>query len=347
MRLYVGKNGKKDAMVDETSLNTHILLTGLSGSGKSVRIADIIDHASKLGSTIIILDKDGTGYDIREANHISTLDDGLDVNILGKFETFSEEKRKQNIMKTAELLSSGRHFGARQQACLRKSIENAILNRYRFSNDMQAIEYFLQKEKSSVADSVLDGLWGILEGNIFRKGNGRSLKKGKVNIISFAGINHKLQVQVIEIMLSAIWNKYREQGYSGGNECLICIDEMQAISIKKESVLYEMLTEARKYGLSLLLATQTLSIFNSTEMSAVGQTAVKLFFRPQDNEMRKIARLIDPSNVVGIEKLLRNLKRGQALTVGNFEINGHHISTPLITKSECKLMEHEWGMLAN
>lgn len=346
MGLYVGKSGKRDVEIDISSLNSHIMLTGLSGSGKSVRMLDIINHASQQGRTILVFDKDGTGYDIPKSNRISAINDGLNLNFLGRIDTSSEEKRRLNLMNATDLLSAGVHFGGRQRACLRKVIEEAAKNRQKFPDDMQAISYFLQSERSSVADSVFDALWGVLEGNIFRQGNGCFLKSGNVNVISFAGMNPKLQVQVIEIMLSAIWHRFRERGCCG-KECLLCIDEMQSLSLKKETVLFELLTEARKYGLSLLLATQTLDIFNSTEQAVLGQAAVKVFFRPQENDVRKVAKMVDLSNVERTEMILRNLKKGQALTVGNLNVNGHQILSPIITKSDWGCIERECQELSN
>lgn len=64
---YVGKVvGGKSVRIGQNSPNGHILITGLSGSGKSVRIADIENHIVETGETVIAFDINGTHPDISD-----------------------------------------------------------------------------------------------------------------------------------------------------------------------------------------------------------------------------------------------------------------------------------------
>ena len=76
----------------------------------------------------------------------------------------------------------------------------------------------------------------------------------------------------------------------------IVIDEFQSLALERDSVLFQMLTEARKYGISLILATQTLSIFTKNELSVINQASTKLFFRQSITDARKIGELIEPKH---------------------------------------------------
>lgn len=57
---------------------------------------------------------------------------------------------------------------------------------------------------------------------------------------------------------------------------MLIIDEFQNY-IRKGSVLLEMMRESRKYGVSIVLATQTLEGIDSKANSAVKQAAVQMF----------------------------------------------------------------------
>lgn len=81
MLKYVGHVKGAKVQVAQESMNSHVLITGMSGSGKSVRMTDIEMEAAREEKTVIVLDKDGTHYDIPESykNVISVLADGLDL----------------------------------------------------------------------------------------------------------------------------------------------------------------------------------------------------------------------------------------------------------------------------
>lgn len=168
-------------------------------------------------------------------------------------------------------------------------------------------------------------------GNLLRP-SAKQIEPGKINIISLAGINPKTQIQLIEIILSVVWRQLRYRQFSEID--VVCIDEIQSLSLKKNSALFELLTESRKYGISLVLATQSLSVFNKKEIAALGQTAVKLYFHPSEQDIRSIAQQIDPVAYERVAMVLKNLRKGQALTVGDIEKAGHKIGGPIVTMSQ-------------
>lgn len=170
-----------------------------------------------------------------------------------------------------------------------------------------------------------------MEGNIFRKGK-KCFLEGKVNVISLKGLNPKTQKRVAEIILSVLWRKVRVAGTSS-NRFILIIDEFQNMDFHKDTAFFQMLTEARKYGISLILATQTLTIFNKKELAIINQAAVKLFFRQSNTDATTVASLIDPKHSdKWVGEILR-LKIGQAITVGEIEIGKRQIMQPIMTYS--------------
>lgn len=202
----------------------------------------------------------------------------------------------------------------------------------------------LEEQKGNSAEGVRSRLWGILNGNLLRPST-KQIESGKINIISLAGINPKTQIQLTEIILSVVWRQLRYRQFSKVD--VVCIDEIQSLSLKKNSALFELLTESRKYGISLVLATQSLSVFDKKEIAALGQTAVKLYFHPSEQDIRSIAQQIDPVAYERVAMVLKNLRKGQALTVGDIEKAGHKIGGPIVTMSQFGKEEHSKFAISN
>lgn len=333
---YVGKivNGT-EVMIGSNSPNQHIIITGISGAGKSVRISDIERHIMRAGGTVVAFDVNGTHLDIEPefCNSISAQEDGLEFEFL---DTSLVEEGKETMTNLVEYIMETicpRELrGACQLAAVRKAIAFAIENRKGFSCEMEAIAYGLSKQKGPGAMGAYNHLHPILEGNIFRKSE-KEIQENKVNVISLKGINPKTQKRIIEIILNVLWRKIRIQG-EGSERYTLMIDEFQNLDLRKDNVLFRMLTEARKYGLRLILATQTLSVFDKKELAIINQAAIKLFFQPSVTDMKAVAEFIEPGQRDKWVPYLHNLQIGQAITVGELEINSRPVGRPIVTSSD-------------
>ena len=60
------------------------------------------------------------------------------------------------------------------------------------------------------------------------------------------------------------------------NNITIVIDEFQHLLLNKKAMLVQLLTEGRKYGLDVILATQSLARFTNDTLVALNQAAVRL-----------------------------------------------------------------------
>lgn len=335
MESYVGKIvGGKDVYIGQDSPNRHIIITGISGAGKSVRIEEIESHIIEAGGTVVVFDVNGTHSDIESEcfYYISAQEDGLDVKFLDTSLVDEGKETLTNLVQyVMETICPRQLRGACQLAAVRKAIIFAIENRSRFSCDMEAIAYGLGQQEEQAAMGAYNHLCAILEGNFF-KNSDKKIQQGKVNVISLRGINPRTQKRIVEIMLNVLWRKMRIQG-DGTRKFTLILDEFQNLDFQQETVLFQMLTEARKYGLRLILATQTLTIFKKKELAVINQAAVKLFFQPCSSDVKSVAEFIEPERRDRWIGYLRNLKVGQAITVGELEANGREISQPIVTYS--------------
>lgn len=332
---YLGKISRgENVFIGKGSPNQHVIITGKSGAGKSVRIADIEQKIIEQGGTILAFDMDGTHLKISEKfyHYISAQRDGLGIKLL---DTTLVDAKKESMMNLVqyimETICPREMHGAVQLGTVRKAILFAIQNREKYASDMGAILDGLNEQEGPAAVGAYNHLCAILEGNIFRN-SAKKIEKNKINIISLQGINPKTQKRVVEIMLSVLWRKMRIEGTAKQRFALV-LDEFQNFNFQQGSVLFQMLTEIRKYGVQLILSTQTLSIFNKKELAVINQAATKLFFMQSEPDVEKVADLIEPKRKKKWTEELSHLSVGKAITTGTLEIEGRPVNHPIITSS--------------
>lgn len=332
---YVGLiAGEKEVFIGMDSPNQHVIITGKSGAGKSVRIADIERNIIEQEGTILAFDMDGTHLKISEdfCHYISAQRDGLDIKLLDTSLVESKRESLMNLIQyVMETICPKEMHGAVQLGTVRKAIQFAIQNREKYASEMEAVLNGLEEQDCPAAVGAYNHLCPILEGNIFRNST-KKIEEKKVNIISLQGINPKTQKRVVEIMLNVLWRKMRIEGTAKQRFTLV-LDEFQNFNFQHGSVLFQMLTEIRKYGVQLILSTQTLAIFNKKELAVINQAATKLFFTHDISDAKKIADLIEPKRKDKWVKELSHICVGKAVTVGNLEIEGRPVNHPIITSS--------------
>ena len=97
------------------------------------------------------------------------------------------------------------------------------------------------------------------------------------------------------------------------------LDEVQNLDHREESPLAQLLREGRKFGFSLILATQIMSNLEKDERDRLFNAAHKLFFRPADTEIKKyaeIAAIFTDEKVDAWIKKLAALKKGECYSLG-------------------------------
>ncbi|MEZ3467866.1 MAG: DUF87 domain-containing protein [Schaedlerella sp.] len=333
---YVGKIiGEKNVYVGKNSPNQHMIISGTSGAGKSIRIVEIERNIIREGGTVIAFDINGTHEKVEGEiyNYISAQRDGLNVKLLDTSLVQNGQETMTNLLEYVMTILCPRQLrGAVQQNAVREALKFAIRNQKNFSTEMEAIAEGLNVQDSTEAKGAYRHLCDILEGNIFRCSEKQIIER-RLNIISLKGINPKTQKRIIEIFLGVYWKMLRTNE-NNLKKCTLVIDEFQNLAFETNTVLFQMLTEARKYKLQLILATQTLTVFSKKQLAVINQAAVKLFFQPNVVDIRQIADFIEPGKKENWFAKLRDLKIGQAITVGELEINGHPKSQPIVTYSD-------------
>ena len=72
----------------------------------------------------------------------------------------------------------------------------------------------------------------------------------------------------------------------------VVLDEMQNLDHRSDRAIDKLLREGRKFGVGMILATQTISNFNKEQRSRLFQCAQKLFFKPAETERKEFAEIL-------------------------------------------------------
>ena len=122
--------------------------------------------------------------------------------------------------------------------------------------------------------------------------------ESRCHIIQLAGFTRDTAQLITEFSLYDLYWYYRANG-NKDNPKIIVLDEIQNLDHRLDSPLGKMLTEGRKFGISLILATQTLSNLSRDEKDRLFQASHKLFFKPADTEVRTFANILADATIHG------------------------------------------------
>ena len=138
----------------------------------------------------------------------------------------------------------------------------------------------------------------------------------ELNIFQLTSIDREMQVIITELMLWDAWYYTKKVGKKN-KPFVAVLDEAQNLSHKTNAPSAAILTEGRKFGWSAWFATQSLKVLADDEVVRLMQAASKLYFKPTDEEIVRMAKQIDPSDGNTWISPLKNLKKGQCIVVGD------------------------------
>lgn len=343
--MYIGNFNGKPCWISQSSPNRSVCVTGISGMGKTTRLNFMELLNAKAGATVLALDMNQTHTEgrifpyikeeyLQHANRLHALRDGLGLGLLHPMRAPNgEEEPLFHLVNSAvKALSSAQNMGARQIGALRNAVINAVRNFGSFRTEAEALTISLLQQEDGYAEAVYQKLWTILNCGALKPAS-KCIQNGKVNIVDLSGTDAITQGCLAEIFLSNLWRNVQFNGVSAMGEGLVVVlDEFQNLSLKDDAVLRDMLREGRKFGVSLILATQTLETFPKDVLALLNQAASRLYFKPTPSEARRIAKELDFENPNGWAKTLLGLEIGESVAAGSFCIEGMEICRPIIVK---------------
>jgi hypothetical protein len=308
LRIPLGKNcdTKKDVYWDPfTQLpkklaNQHVLIVGKSGAGKTQSAAAFMAELWKVGVPCVIFDfqgeymgaglANGAGEPFLECTKAEVLDaaDGIDVNPL-EVPYDPHSGNKQNFMKVvyqvATSLAKIFGLGDIQRAILRDAIGQAFVvngfvagNKETWNNApptlaqvWEILEHLEQAEGGNVRNLNLR-IQPLFETGVFvETGSTKSFDRllSRTSIIRLSNLaTPELMVAVSRFVLQKIYATMLSNGPSSELRVFAVVDEAHKLSY--DETLTELIREARKYGIGILLASQSVKDFDRIVFDMVG-----------------------------------------------------------------------------
>lgn len=341
VRVYIGKdrNGSKVywEFGNPKLANRHLLITGTSGQGKTYSIQTMLKELSENGVPAVIFDyTEGFRLDQLDRAFTSALEGKLDQKIIYysgvPINPFAQheieiagmkmkEKPADVAQRIANIFAHVYSFGDQQFSAIYTACRAGI-EQYGDAMSMQHFKEKLEEEKNPASKTVLSKMAPFLDSVDFVHDPefdwGRIIRSdGTVTIMQLTNFVREIQVIITEMMLWDAWHFNKKYG-NKDTPFVVVLDEAQNLSHKSSSPSAMILTEGRKFGWSAWFATQSLKVLDSDEIVRLQQAAFKLYFKPTDEEIPAIAKIIDPaggaSSWTGV---LKGLRKGQAIVVGD------------------------------
>ena len=326
--------------------NRHMLVFGTSGMGKTYAIQCLLCELAKAGQNALVLDytngflpkhlEQHTKDFLNPKQHIvrnnplpispfklqsQLIDEGVEIaetsttaakRIASTFKKLYGTIGDQQYPILIDAVNAGiEMYGDKLtleqfQSMLESFVDDGVHDRSRVLSTLSKLKPFiLEKPFSSDAD-------GIGWNELF------SDPKSRCHVFQFAGIDPTSSQLVIEFVLWDLNAFVRGTGDKSLPKVVV-LDEVQNLDLSEGAPVAKYLTEGRKFGLSLVLATQTMENLKGEKLSRLFQAGHKLFFRPAENEFQEHAKLMQGS--VGgtvqewIEKL-SSLKKTECYSLG-------------------------------
>ena len=307
-RILLGKNcdTKKDVYWDPFTqtpkklANQHVLIVGKSGAGKTQSAAAFMVELWKVKVPCVIFDFQGEYMDAKLANaagqtfmecteaEVFDAADGIDVNPLEVPDdphTGNKQNFKKVVYQVATSLAKIFGLGEIQRAILRDAINQAFVvngfvggNRETWGNRpptlsqvWEILKNLEQSEGGNVRNLNLRVQPLFDTGVFLETGDVKSFNRmlSHTSIIRLSNLaTPELMVAVSRFVLQKIYATMLSKGPNSELCIFAVVDEAHKLSY--DETLTELIREARKYGVGILLASQSVKDFDSIVFGMVG-----------------------------------------------------------------------------
>lgn len=232
------------------------------------------------------------------------------------------EKTSDTAQRVMEIFSQVYHLGKRQRGLLYHTILYG-LESYDVFNIYQLIALLKENRTSRgglnpCAAALLEQLSPLADKNLFLEDAGfdwPSLLYGKGQLIIFqiSYFSIGIQKMITSLLLWDLFYGIQRFGKKE-NPFIIVLDECRNLQIGTGTPVMRLLTEGRKFGAGIWLATQSKEYFQIEERIGLEQVANRIYFKPPVSEINKIADSLGNGGIW--RKRLSNMPLGTCVISG-------------------------------
>ncbi|CAI4148611.1 conserved hypothetical protein [Alteromonas macleodii] len=346
--------------------NRHMLIFGASGSGKTYGIQCLLSELAAQQVRSFIIDYTNGFLPSQVEHEFNKV--GKPRNHLVKTDKLPLNpfrKQQQLIDPSLPAMEESTFDVASRITSIFTSVyptmgdqQSAALNRA-FTKGLDSDEHFsfdkllpLLRAEGSQGESLANKLQPFVDSRLFSESQNKAweemlLTEGHwVHVLQLVALNRDIQKIITEFTLWDLWD-YAQNFGTKDKPIPVVLDEIQNLDHRSDSPIDKMLREGRKFGLSMILATQTTSQFNQEQRDRLFQAGHKLFFKPANTEVERFAQILSQATT-GIPKAewvqrLNKLEKGQCWSLGPVEkSNGALVDEPVLV-SVTALTERGFG----
>ncbi|MEK4249485.1 DNA phosphorothioation-dependent restriction protein DptH [Paenibacillus sp. FSL W7-1287] len=335
--------------------NRHLLISGMSGQGKTYLIQCLLLEQSKLGISNLIIDyTNGFLPNQLEPEFVNALGNKLEQRVvyqqklpINPFKSnvrdiggFLLPESSTDIAERVKNVFSKVYSGLGiQQLNSIYEVTKIGVEKYGDSFDLELLKELLEKDPSPSAKTALSQIKPLIDRAPFDSNqtfnwNDLIEAKGKVLIIQLVGYPTDIQQILTEFLLWDIWN-YSLQNGTKDVPFPIVLDEAQNLDHREGSPTTKMLTEGRKFGISGWFATQFLkSQLDQGEIARLQNASQKIYFAQPEQELSFVANSLskDPQERKRMEQDLIQLRKGQCIYFGPIEDHNGNLTPTQVLK---------------
>lgn len=375
-RILLGKTVTGDQPVywefDHPELvNRHMLIFGSSGQGKTYAIQGMLCEMSKFKQNSLIIDytngflpnhlEDVAKEILTPQQHV-VRNEPLPINpflpqVSDNGGIVISENSNAVAKRIAGLFDSVYDIGNQQYSVLHRAIMEGVDSLgcgMNLDHMLETIEAMAEDKKfKASAQSLHNKLRPFVLDCPFSSGNDSFdwdhlfLKQDPLcNIFQLAGMDMYSARLITEFILWDLYGHLQSKGKKTDPKVIV-LDEVQNLDHQEGSPLSKYLREGRKFGLALILATQTMSNMKKDERDRMFMAEHKLFFKPADTELKafaEIAALATRQKVDDWIRKLSTLTKGECYSIGKtLDQNGERLVSRALKIRIAAMEEREFN----
>ena len=311
--------------------NSHIRITGCSGTGKSYLLRYLAGQLPAQGVKCIILDSSGDfsnprgrqpeGWPVEGVRIVNMREDPIELISFAPKD--DEETIADIISRISTTISVALGFGKRQTGHLTERISYGLQSeKLKEFKDLKELlnTHGRGSQSANSVYSAMDGLWDVFPTGA--KSFDWEFDKAGITIINLhEAYGENAEKIVVEMLLGELSSKRMRNSMTDMPPLVLIMDECQRLCWNENSFASKLMKESRKYGISIWAGTQSLG--KKTISNALGQCSLQLAFKPDADGVSSLSKELTDFNKALFNKCamrLRSLGRGEFLYVKNGEI---------------------------